>query len=132
MSIATHKGTYVKLTDLNISADKFKVKYQHDRVKILYNYFNDFWEELCIDTWFEKIHQLNDGFGKAHITFTEETRLMKKMTAIMEIIKKKLDDDGIYLPTNDEASMLGKQKIPKFCVCKNTANKKLNITNTNL
>lgn len=128
MPTTAYKGTYVKLTDLNTSEDRFKLKYHHDNVTILYNYFNDFWEELCIDTWFTKIDTLNVNFNKAHLIFTDETKLMQKFKEILAVVKTKLDADGLYIPTTHDESMLGKQKNPKFVACKNNDVGKLSNT----
>lgn len=125
MSIITHKGTYVKLTDLNTSKDRFKLKFQNRDVKILYNYFNDFWEELCIDTWFNKIDKLNGKYDTTTITFTDDTKLMIKLTEVLKVVKELIDESELYIPTNNNNSMLGKQNKPKFTVCKQNNNGRL-------
>lgn len=124
-----YSGTYAKLKDLDICEEKIKLKYQNDKVKIYYNYFNDYWDELCIDTWFLKLKHLQrkmNSWGHGEFSyndpdqvlaiFDDDCKFMVEMKKLLEVVKKKIGSINGLLPATHKQCVMKLQETPKIKV----------------
>jgi hypothetical protein len=111
----------VEVDKLNVTNDNIRVIKKDSKYVVEYNYFNDVWAELFIETDFEPVKWLGAtkfSPGKVTIGFDKDNKLIKELQKLLIILKLYVKNNVDKPNWGPKDHMIESQNYPKLFVCK--------------